>query len=296
MVTKIVWTYLNIADPVVAWETYRGILISPDCYKINDNPALSFWQLKLLKNMQSIQAINEIKLEIVRQQFYSDKISRFRGFYYFENQEIAEEAAKLWKIAYVNPFCLIEVGIDTNSMYSRMDSNWITYYLARENSNDDWMHNYWKGEVCPHYESPIWELLVATRGYIFETELKQRAYENIKNNNPTTILPMLEQARLAAYLESDLGHICPYIIKSDTNLYKVIYVMDMHDAKNPEYLNKLKNYIEDPKNASSINYEDLKLIDKYNKFSVLDARIKNFEFAIPNELNVYFDIKRLSHQ
>lgn len=43
MEPKILWTYLNIADPIVAWETYRGVLISPDCYRIEDNPAISFW-------------------------------------------------------------------------------------------------------------------------------------------------------------------------------------------------------------------------------------------------------------
>ena len=31
---KTVWVYLDISDPLVAWETYRGILISPDCYLI----------------------------------------------------------------------------------------------------------------------------------------------------------------------------------------------------------------------------------------------------------------------
>ena len=42
-------------------------------------------------------------------------------------------------------------------------------------------------------------------------------------------------------------------------------------------------------------YLDLGLINEYDKFSVPDARIKNFEFSIPTELNMYFDIKKLSH-
>lgn len=76
MEPKILWTYLNIADPIVAWETYRGVLISPDCYRIEDNPAISFWQLKFFKNIESNKSINELKLEMIRQQFYSQKISR----------------------------------------------------------------------------------------------------------------------------------------------------------------------------------------------------------------------------
>lgn len=295
MEPKIVWTYLNIADPIVAWETYRGVLISPDCYKIEDNPAISFWQLKFLKNIESRQSINELKLELIRQEFYPNKISRFRGFYYFESQETAEKAANLWGVEYMNPFCLTQVGIDTKSLYSKMNSNWITYYLPKDNTNNDWMHKYWQGAICPHFDSPIWELLVVARGYIYGTELRRLAYENIKRNNPTTILPMLEQARLAAWLGSDLGHTAPHIIQLDTNRYKVGYVMDMRDAKNEKYLHNLKQYIENPENKSSINYKDLGLINEYDKFSVPDARIKNFEFSIPTELNMYFDIKKLSH-
>lgn len=291
---KIVWTYLNIVDPIVAWETYRGVLISPDCYKIEDNPAISFWQLKFLKNIKATQSINELKLEMIRQQFYPEKISRFRGFYYFENKETAIKAADLWGVKYMNPFCLAEVGIDDKSLYSKMDSNWITYYLSKDSANDDWMHKYWQGEVCPHFDFPIWELLVVARGYILGTELRNRAYENIRNNNPTTILPMLEQARIAAWLGSDLGHIAPHITQLGTNQYKVGYIMDMRDAKNDEYLDRLKQYVENPENKSGINNKDLGLINKYYKFSVPDTRIKNFEFSIPPELNIYFDIKKLS--
>lgn len=296
MEPKILWTYLNIADPIVAWEAYRGVLISPDCYRIEDNPAISFWQLKFLKNIESNKSINELKLEMIRQQFYSQKISRFRGFYYFEDKETAEKAANLWGVEYMNPFCLAQVAIDAKSLYSKMDSNWITYYLSKDNANDDWMHKYWRGDICPHFDSPIWELLVVARGYILGTELRSRAYENIKNNNPTTILSMLEQARIAALLDSDLGHTAPYIIQLGTNRYKVDFIMDMHDAKNDNYLHRLKQYMENPENKSRINYEDLKLIDRYNKFSVLDARVKSFEFSIPSNLNMYFDIKKLSHE
>lgn len=295
MDTKIVWTYLNITDPLVAWETYRGILISPDCYSIENNPAISFWQIKFLKNIQSVQSINELKLEIIRQKFYPNKVSRFRGFYYFENLETAQIAADLWKIEYMNPFCLAKVGIDPNSTYSKMDSNWITFYLPKENQNDDWIHGYWQGEVCPEYNRPIWELLVVARGFILGTELRECAYEHIKNNNPTTILPMLEQARLAAWLGSDLGHVTPYIIQLDTNRFKVKDMMDMRDAENPEYLEKLRKYIENPANKGSIRYSDLKLIDRYEKFTILDTRKRNFEFSLPDEINVDFNIHKLAH-
>lgn len=293
MPIKNLWVYLNITDPIVAWETYRGILISPDCYLLENNPAISFWQLKFLKNMESIKSINEIKIESIRQQYYPDKISRFRGFYYFENKETAQKAANLWKLDYMNPFCLTQVAINSNSAYSKLDSNWITYYLPKENPNDDWIHSYWKGEICPKYEEPIWELLVVAKGFIIGTELRKQAYENIKNNNPTTILPLLEQARIAAWLNSDLGHITPYITNLGANKYKVQHIINMRDAKNPKYLDKLKKYSENPLNKDFINHKDLGLINKYQIFNVPDTRIKDFEFTIPTNIN--FSLNNLSH-
>jgi len=287
---KIVWCFLNISDPLVAWETYRGVLISPDCYVVEKHPSISFWQLRFLKNISSIQSINELKLETIRQLYYPQKVSRFRGFYYFDNQSTALKAANLWGIDYFNIFCLTEVGIDPNSIYSKLDSNWITLYANKINDNDNWMHSYWKGDPCPDFDEPIWELLIITRGLIYNNELRMRAYESIKNNNPMTILPMLEQARLAAYLNSDLGHGSPYIIKQNETKYTVKYIMDMQDANNEEYLRRLKNYVKNSENHKNINFKDLSLIDKYNVFSVPDLRVKQFEFEL-NKTGILKDFK-----
>lgn len=65
MDTKIVWTYLNITDPLVAWETYRGILISPDCYSIENNPAnkgsIRYSDLKLIDRYEKFTILDTRK-------------------------------------------------------------------------------------------------------------------------------------------------------------------------------------------------------------------------------------------
>ncbi len=292
---KTFYTYLNIADPFVAWETYRGILISPDCYQIEEHPSISFWMLRYLRNMLSPQAINELKLEVIRQKYYAHEVSRFRGFYYFENKTTAINAAKMWQLKYFNNFCLTDVGIDSKAIYSKLDSNWITLYAGKESDNDNWIHSYWRGEPCPGFDEPLWELLVIARGIIYNNELRMQAYENIKNSNPTTILPLLEEARIAAYLGSDLGHCSPYIIKKSETKYQVVDIMDMKDAENPIYLHKKNDYLSNPINHENINFNDLLLINDYNKFSKLNTTNRNFEFVINNDIANDFNIYKMSH-
>ena len=293
---KIVWVYLNISDSLVAWEIYRGVLISPDCYLVEDNPSISFRQLSYLKNIKSISSANELKLELVRQKFYPDKISRFRGFYCFDDKETALNAAKLWgSNNHYNVFCLSEVGVPFDSIYSKMDSNWITKYAGKRSNDDSWMHYYWKGEVCPDFSEPIWELLIVARGFVYNNELRERSYEKIKRENKPSVLPLLEISRLAALLGFDLGHICPYVIKKSNQKYEVIDIIDMRDAENSYFLQKLNNYINNIDNREYVNFSDLKLFGIYNGFSVPDTRIRSFEFELPSDIADDFDIQKMPH-
>ena len=294
--SKILWTYLDISDPLVCWEVYRGILISPDCYKIEQNPSISFWQLKFLKNISSVRAMNELRLEIVRQKFYPDKISRFRGLYYFEDKETAIKAANLWNLKHFNEFCLTEVELFTDFVYSKHDSNWITYYLSKNNDNFDWIHSYWRGEICSLGEEPIWELLVVARGRVLNKDLRQSAYNLIKEKNPTTVLPFLEQSRLAAFLGSDLGHCSPCVFRVCENKFRVSDIIDMKDARNDLYIKKLHEFLKNPENSYLVNWNDLNLIDRYDVFSVPDTRERNFEFTLPKEIVLNFDINALAHK
>jgi len=68
---------------------------------------------------------------------------------------------------------------------------------------------------------------------------------------PTT-LGMLELSRVAASIDSQLGHIFPWIIRLSENSFKLTYAMNFKDATNPEFLQKFGQY-KGPK-----NYQDLK--------------------------------------
>lgn len=148
------------------------------------------------------------------------------------------------------------------------------------------MHHYWAGDVCPEANEPLWEIIACTRFVICNTELKMQAYKNIRERFnrffSRKTLPLLEHARLAAWLGSDLEHSAPYLIHTDTNTLTVRYFISMDDAKNPKYLDRLSAYVQDPRNAQHINYQDLNIIYEEGKFEVPDLRSLEFSFKIPD--------------
>ena len=56
----------------------------------------------------------------------------------------------------------------------------------------------------------------------------------------------------------------------------------MDDAKNPKYLDRLSAYVQDPRNAQHINYQDLNIIYEDGKFEVPDLRSLEFSFKLPD--------------
>lgn len=295
---KTVWAFLNISDLMVAWEVYRGVIIAPGCYSINGFPAVSSWQLKWLKHMDRIESINEIKLECIRQKFYPKAISRLSGFFCFESESIAKETAKFWgNMSHFTPFCLSELSISNRVEFSKHDSNWITEYIDKSNTSDEWMHLYWQGKICPLEKSPRWELLVVARASVLNNELRNQAYENLKQKSKITVLPFLELSRLSAYIGFDLGHITPYIQHVSTNRFKVVDCVDMRDANNPVFLDELGKYINDPLNKQSINEEDLKKLNYLEVMTVPDTTERNFEFEISTNCikDQFIDIPKILH-
>lgn len=282
------WCFLNIDDPLVAWETYRGEIISSDYYH-DGYPIISPRSSSILRMLGSkILATNELLLESVRQNYFSNKVSRLTGAFLFENKKEAYKAISMWgnDIPHFNPFALTEVIPSLDTYYSKHDSNWITFNLGNVSSDLSWMHHYWNGDICPESKEPLWELIACTRCYICNTELRMQSYKNIRDrfNNffPRKTLPLLEHARLAAYLGSDLGHSTPYLMQTEPSTISVKYIISMVDAKNPEYLERLSSYVLAPKNAEHINFQDLNIINEDDNFSVPDFRKMEFSFKIPD--------------
>lgn len=295
---KSVWAFLDISDPLVAWEVYRGIIIAPDCYLIEEYPGISFWQVNLFKKINSVMSINEIKLECIRQKYYPNAISRFRGLYCFESEYVASETAKFWgNRNHFSSFCLSELSIPNGSPSSKLDSNWISFYLGKESTSQNWMHSYWSGEVCPLAESPRWELLVVARADVLNKELRKQAYENLKKKNKLSVLPLMELSRIAAYIGFDLGHCCPYVFELSNNRFKIADIFDRRDANNPLFLEALSKYFDDPKNKPFINWNDYNKLKFSDTICVPDTTERNFEFELSSNYikEHYFDFSKLVH-
>ena len=301
------WCFLNIADPFVAWETYRGEIISSDYYH-DGKSIISPRTVSVLRNLISeesslkIVATNELLLESVRQNYFSNKVSRLTGAFLFANKTDAERAILMWgnTVSHFNSFALTEVNPSLNTYFSKLDSNWITFNLGKVSTDLSWMHHYWSGEACPESREPLWEIIASSRFYICNKELQMQAYKNIRESFYTFFsrktLPLLEDARLAAYLGSDLGHSAPYLIHIDKNTLGVRYIISMVDANNPKYLERLSAYLQEPRNAQHINYQDLNIIREEGSFAVPDLRSLEFNFKLPDTvLNSNFKAGDFAH-
>ena len=249
-----VYAYLNIEDPFCAWATYRGVLVpSPDV-----NGFVSVWLAGLLKSQNQNRLSVENKLESVRNQNYTSCVSRLQGMFCFMDKESAKQAAHSWGANDSNHFSasnLAELGIsNTTDRLEQFDANWITWAHSNPNQSlkdDSWINKYWSGQPYPEGE-PIWETLYLGRLNVLGTELREKAYERIKIEFPKS-LAFLEVSRISAFLGSNLGSISRFISNAPDEP-RLIYHMDMQDAENPIYLQKVEEFME---SEQPVNYDDL---------------------------------------
>ena len=265
----------GFSNPFVAWEAYRGALIPPDTLGYVDFQPLSLWGANHILSGVNEKTVSETMLELIRQERYPESISRLKGMYYFESREAALRASNGWqKNNHFKAFCLAEVDVDSSATFTRVDANWITHHLHRfDPQNLDWMDAYWQGVPYPGEPEPLWEILTDGRGVIAGTELRERAYENLRRLAPSS-LGLLELSRVACWLYSDLGHQVPFVRRIDATTYELAYIVDFRDALNPEFLNRFGQN-EGPKNTSDLNTQSelvtLNLLDRTRQFQINEA-------------------------
>jgi hypothetical protein len=227
------YAYLNVADPLIAWLVYRGEMVAADQV---DPSAVSIWATRYLEGAAthgpSVRHAAEEAIERVRVAEYPRAVSRLRGFYVFPDRTSALEASRRWSGQF-RPEFLVELGIRPDSRDSRHDAEWITTRFGNDFS-EDWMRAYLAGD--PADASPIWELLVDGRAWIYGTELRQAAYEVVKATWPAS-LALLELARIAAWVDSDLGLISALAVREGDEIV-IKYGMKFDDANNPEFLKR----------------------------------------------------------
>lgn len=240
MLTTDAYAFLNINDPVCAWATYRGTLVSPPA----EPGFVSVWAAGLMRSDNHLARVgNEWLLEQHRAAAFPSRVSRLRGMFCFLDLESAERACS-WATnrgSHFRPEYLAELNLSQATLRSdRLDANWISY-AKRDDAGrllgTEWIHSYWAGEPYPH-ASPIWETLIDGRMIVLGTALRERAYLVVKRMFPQS-LGLLEIARLAAWVGSDLGNSAAHIVQQGNEL-ALHYFMDMRDANNPNFLAKLE--------------------------------------------------------
>lgn len=195
------WAYLNITNPLVAWEVAIGRICSADDPS-RLNYATSLWLYSLMrylsKNGRNERFLNELLLEQTRLQTAPSAVSRLRGVYFFESEEMALAALDRWGMPQ-NKKYISSVNFSANAL-TRVDSEWITWQM--QSNNRDWMPKYWAGESFG--EKPLIEVLASGIGLIENMKLRNEALHWIYKNWPTST-PLLSMAACAIKESSALG-------------------------------------------------------------------------------------------
>jgi hypothetical protein len=243
--------YLDINHPLVAWETYRGILISANQIENDEEKHPSMMLAGMIRVNNNTRLANELLIEQIRSNEFPEKVSRLQGLFLFRDIESAQKATA-WGGFFIKEN-LVEVDAYTEIEPKKLDANWITHLkrhngIITEDSIDD-IRKYWSGE--PFDSNPCWEYLINGSIKIIGTTVRKRAYELIKKSMPTS-LGFLELSRLALLLNSDLGHCIPWIRRVSPTEFELCFIMDFKDAKSEVFLKKLESY-NGPKNTGDLN-------------------------------------------
>lgn len=258
--------YLDVDNPLIAWNVYRGVLVSQRLVQQSMTdafvPALSMTAAKMFMERNWPRLDFEHELEITRARDFPSKVSRLRCLFVFDEPESALAAAtnESWG-GHINEEYLTDVGVSAAPNFTRVDANWISWMLqVRQSDEYDWkigVRPYWTGQMCPHFSQPIWEVLLDGAVTIWGTALRQRAYEVTKQRSPSA-LSLLELSRLAAGLGSDLGHVSALVTAEDEKQLLSFHI-DMRDADNTVYIDQLAAYIKE--NPINVNFHDLAVGD-----------------------------------
>ncbi len=246
---------LDLRDPLIAWLTYRGEMVSAGRV---DPPTLSFWLVRSLQDRalgrRKAALEDEFALEQRREAAYPSAVSRVAGFFAFADEASAVAALRDWGF---EQHAVVEVGILAGSRVSEHDAQWITTRIG-EGGSRAWMDRYWAGDACPATR-PVWELLVDGRAIVFGTEAREEVRDRVDQAWPKS-LALLELARVAVELDSDLGLIVPMVLGADGDL-RVEYCMSSADMTDESFLQRLSRF-DGPRNSADLHGEsDLVLPD-----------------------------------
>lgn len=281
---EIGYIYLNLNNPIVCWEAYRGIIISADQTIDLDHIHPSIWLSNKIRNENKAGLANELLIESIRMEVSPYKISRLRGLFVFPDINSAKKAES-WG-GHFKAENLVKVEIHTDKLKTKLDAKWITNLaldknglITQESISD--LKKYWEGEIYDFNEDNF-EYLIEGKAFILGKDHKEKAYAKIKEFMPET-LATLELSRIAATLGSQLGHMIPYIIRTEHGKLKLVHLINFADASNETFLDKFQKY-DGPKNTNDLN--------QFSEIVIPDLRKFDIEFMISEqELYGYKQLK-----
>jgi hypothetical protein len=222
------YAYLDIRNPMVAWEVAIG-RIKSSCDNNQNGFGVSLRQYGLFKKYAehgiADKFINELKLEHIRQLYFSCQVSRLKGIYFFETEQAAKIAVNRWNMSIKEKY-ITPVNFSANFL-TKVDSEWITSYLNNTSANADWMHSYWRGDTCG--KAPLVEVLGSGIGVIQDNELIKEAYRKLMDLWPAST-PLLASAMCAFRImkAEEIAQIKPAII-TDGNYIKGNFFINKKD-------------------------------------------------------------------
>lgn len=226
------YAYVNIQDPLVAWEAAIGRYCSADALERDNVFSLSLRQFALFRRYASLgtatpQIRSEIRLETLRAKRYLQLPSRLRGVFVFDDLDAATAAAKRWDGDHFDKSFLSEIEMVPDNCV-QLDSEWITYNLATDN-DPVWMESYWRGET--YGTTPLTEVICSGVGAILNLELRERAYRRIMELFPKSV-PILSIASVGFHLGfNGVAQIVPYLLR-DGSKVRGVHLLNMNDLAN----------------------------------------------------------------
>lgn len=171
------YAYVNLNNPIVAWELSFGRL-NAYRYAYDDFFNVSFWCYANFFNMANSpnEFLNtfamELLLENVRQTQFPHQCSRLTGIYFFETMEDVKQALYFQPKKFKRSDWVVKVIFAAEDAITKVDSNYLTYLSDTNDyfNQTHWMEKYWSGQPYDSIE-PLWEIITTGVGMsLFDTD------------------------------------------------------------------------------------------------------------------------------
>lgn len=285
------YAYLNIENPMVAWEVAIGRIYSAGA-STRDRFGISVWQFNMMKrsalrgHVPSISA--EFGIESFRQQYFPGEASRLKGIFFFESADMARAAIKRWGMPSRYNKYISKVRFWAEN-YSKYDSEWFTQHAS--SGRIDWYRDYLSGKTLG--ENPLTEIVADGFGLILNQDLRRMAVQRVLELWPTSSI--LLAAAMCAINDLNLHDVAlttPYLYCENGRIggHHAIKmdVLERHQLEISKAIER--NYANGNINIPLILPNNPDML-----FSVPDMRDQKFVIDLPQAIEQFESVHHSSH-